>query len=89
MEIDDRNGGAGIDPILEQAISQIVRREVVAALTAQGAPRPRGFLDTPETMALLKCSRTKLYELIAEGKLVPHKLGSKNRFRREDVERLL
>lgn len=46
------------------------------------------LVDVAEAGALLRCSRSLIYRLIAEKRLPTVKLGRSMRLRRADVERL-
>jgi excisionase family DNA binding protein len=65
---------------------------------APARPQPRGrkspgepdvLLTPTEAAAVLKIGRSKLYELMARGKIDSVKLGRCRRFRRSDLDRFI
>lgn len=83
-----KSEGSALDPNIETIIQRVV--EVTLAKVAS-APRSQKveMLDSAEVMALLRCGRTKLNELMRTGLLTRKKLGSKNLYLKTDVEALL
>ncbi len=55
----------------------------------QSAHRPRRYLRPSDCMERLRCGKTKLYELIAEGKLPISKLGRATLIAEEDLAELM
>lgn len=47
------------------------------------------WLNTKEAAAYLKVSTGHILNLVSQGKLRPHKLGKKNRYRLIDIEALI
>jgi predicted DNA-binding transcriptional regulator AlpA len=45
------------------------------------------YLDSAQVMQLLKIGRTRLHELINQGKLVPKKVGGRLFFHRSEIDK--
>lgn len=65
-------------------------RELVgfdAATTTSGDPDE--LLNTTEACAHLRCKRQRIYNLVSEKRLTVHKDGSRNLYRRSDLDQIL
>lgn len=54
-----------------------------------GMPEDEELLTMKETMGYFKIGRTKVYDLIREGKLKGHKVGCTWRFYKKDVRNVV
>jgi len=80
-------GGLSLElpPEVVQAITEEVMRQVRAELLA-GIGSESEFLDTKEAAAFLRSSTQRVYDLVSKRQLRPHKDGSRNLFRRSELE---
>lgn len=74
-----------LPPEVLQQITEEVIRQVRAELLA-GAGSESEFLDTKEAAAFLRSSPQRVYDLVSKRHLRPEKDGSRNLFRRSDLE---
>ena len=68
--------------------------EVIAELTAEKLAermpeRPEPYLNVQSAAKYLDCPKSRIYDLVRDGRLTPYKDGSRSVFRLEDLDAAL
>jgi excisionase family DNA binding protein len=81
--------GNGLALSVPAELVEAIARQVADELAERMPDRPEPYLNVEQAAEYLAAPKSRVYDLVRDGRLTPYKDGSRSLFRREDLDAAL